>query len=352
MPSPTAFGRVLPINHAWLAKAGLEAPIDPELPIVDTHHHLWATLPAGLPQGAEQQDHTYLLPQFASDIASGHRVTHTVYVECHNRYRTNGPAELRPVGETEFAAEIGEQSDTGQHGPARVCAMVGSADLSLGARVRPVLEAHIEAGRGRFRGVRATAAYDADPVIGNTTASPGAYRLPEFRAGVAELTALGLSLDAWVFFHQLDDVAHLARACPDTPIIMGHCGGPLGYGPYAGRRDEVFASWKAKVAAVAQCPNVVVKLGGMVIRLAAIDFGTLPAPLSSADIAKRWGPYVSTCIDLFGPDRCMFESNFPVEKQGTGWVALWNAFKRITEGASDSERHALFSGTARRIYRL
>jgi len=353
MSDPTPFGRVLPLDKAWLARLPREQPIEPDLPIVDTHHHLWGALPAALPQGDGVVDHTYLLEQFAQDFTSGHNTLATVYVECHGNYRTEGPTELRPVGETEFAASIGAQSDLQGHGTTRVCAgIVGSADLTLGARVRPVLQAHLEAGQGRFRGVRASAGYDADPIIGNTTSEPGVYRRPEFRAGVAELTALGLSLDAWVFFTQLDDVIDLARACPDTSIIMGHCGGPLGYGPYAGRRDEVFTQWKRSMAELAACPNVTLKLGGMMIRLAAIDFRKLPAPPSSAQIASLWGPYIETCIELFGASRCMFESNFPVEKLGADWVTLWNAFKRITAACSADEKRALFCGNAQRVYQL
>ncbi len=352
MTDPTAFGRVLPLDPAWLARLPAEPVLEPELAIIDTHHHLWAQLPAALPQGDGQVDHTYLLEHFRRDLDSGHRTVATVYVECHGNYRSDGPVELRPVGETEFAAAIGAQSDLEGQGRARVCAsIVGAADLTLGAQVRPVLEAHIEAGQGRFRGVRATAAHDPDPLIGNTTAHPGVYRRPQFRAGVAELTALGLSLDAWVFFTQLGDVADLARACPDTSIILGHCGGPLGYGPYTGRGDEVFAQWRHALAQVAACPNVSLKLGGMMIRLAAIDYRKLPAPPSSQEIARLWGPYIETCIELFGPQRCMFESNFPVEKLGANWVTLWNAFKRITAGFSPSEKQALFCANAQRIYR-
>jgi predicted TIM-barrel fold metal-dependent hydrolase len=174
----------------------------------------------------------------------------------------------------------------------------------------------------------------------------------DFRAGLGRLTALGLSFDAWVYHPQLDDVIDLARAFPTTSIILCHVGGPLGYGPYAGKRDEVFASWHAKITALATCPNVVVKLGGLINRLAAYDYRALPAPVSSAELAAFWRPYMETCIERFGPDRCMFESNFPVEKMGISWAVLWNAFKRTAADASASEKLALFSGTARRVYRL
>jgi predicted TIM-barrel fold metal-dependent hydrolase len=250
---------------------------------------------------------------------------------------------------------IAAMSASGLYGPTRVAAgIVGFADLTLGDRVEPVLEAHIRAGGGRFRGVRHSAAWDASEVIGNSATARGPHLMAQadFRAGLARLTALGLSLDAWVFHPQLADLVDLARAFPAANIIAGHVGGPLGYGPYAGKRDEVFASWKARIVELARCENVVMKLGGMMMRLAAYDYGVLPVPPSSAELAAYWRPYIETCIERFGPARCMFESNFPVEKMGIGYAALWNAFKRITAGATAEEKHAMFSGTARRVYRL
>jgi L-fuconolactonase len=217
-----------------------------------------------------------------------------------------------------------------------------------------VLLAHIRAGGGRFRGVRHSAGWDESPVIGNSRGDmrPHLYQRPDFRAGLKRLSALGLSFDAWLYHPQLADVIDLARAFPATPIIMGHVGGVLGYGPYAGKRDEVLAGWKRSMRELAQCPNVVVKLGGMVNRGAAFDFHNAAAPPSSETMAELWRPYVETCIELFGPRRCMFESNFPVDKMAIGYKALWNAFKRIVAGASPDEKRALFAGTASRAYRL
>ena len=355
--NPTPYGRIHPLNKAWLAKLAPEEIIDPGLPMIDTHHHLWDKLPAALPQGQDAQDNVYLLDEYAQDLNSGHHTIATVYMQCHAKYRSSGPLELQPVGETEFAAGIGALSDRAgdlhRNTKTRVCqGIVGAADLCLGDGVDAVLQAHVQAGAGRFRGVRASAAFDADPVIGNTTDAPGMYLRADFRAGVARLTELGLSLDAWVFHTQLAEVTSLARACPATNIIMGHCGGPLGYGPYAGKRDAIFAQWKGAVTELAACPNVSMKLGGMLIRLAAFDYINRPAPPSSAELAQLWAPYIETCIAAFGPDRCMFESNFPVEKMGASWTTLWNAFKRITAGASANEKTMLFSGTAQRVYRL
>jgi predicted TIM-barrel fold metal-dependent hydrolase len=270
-------------------------------------------------------------------------------------YRPDGPTEMRPVGETEFVAGVAAMSASGGYGPTRVAAgIVGCADLTLGDRVEPVLEAHIRAGGGRFRGVRHSAGWDASDAIGNSRSDmrPHLYRQPEFRAGLSRLIALGLSFHAWLYHPQRGDVVELARDVPAATIIMGHVGGVLGYGPYAGKSDEVFSAWKGAMTELAACPNVVVKLGGMMRRLAAFDYGTAPAPPSSEQLADYWRPYMGTCIELFGADRCMFESNFPVEKVGTGYAVLWNAFKRIAAAASAAEKLSLFSGTARRVYRL
>ena len=340
----TQFGRIAAPREAWLAKQPAEPILEPELPIVDTHHHLW-----------DRPDHRYLLHELLADLRTGHNVVATVFVECHAMYRAHGPQEMRPVGETEFVAGTAAMSDSGRYGPTRVAAgIVGFADLTLGDRVAAVLEAQVRAGGGRFRGVRHSAAWDASEIIGNSRTATGPHVMmqSDFREGLKRLTALGLSLDAWQFHPQLADTVDLARAFPDANIIVGHCGGPLGYGPYAGKKDEVFAAWKPRIIDLAKHENVTMKLGGMMMRLAAYDYGTLPAPPSSAELATYWRPYLETCIEHFGPSRCMFESNYPVEKMGIGYAALWNAFKRITAGASQDEKLSMFSGTARRAYRL
>jgi len=341
---PTQYGRIYKPNDAWLAKSPQEPIIDPDLGIVDTHHHLW-DLPG----------YRYLLHDLLADIQSGHNLVATVFNECHAMYRASGPAEMRPVGEVEFCAGIAAMSESGQYGTTRICAgIVGFADLTLGDRVGAVLEAQIAAGGGRFKGIRHAAGWDASPIIGNshTSPGPGLYLRSDFRTGMARLVKLGLSLDAWVFHPQLSDAVDLARAFPDANIIMCHMGGPLGYGPYAGKTDETFQSWKAGMKALAGCPNVSVKLGGVMMRLAAYDYLKVPAPPSSAELARHWGPYVSTCVELFGAKRCMVESNFPVEKMGISYAALLNALKRIIAGASTEDRKMILSGTANRVYRL
>jgi predicted TIM-barrel fold metal-dependent hydrolase len=338
------FGRIYKPDDAWLAKAAPEPVIEPDLPIVDTHHHLW-----------DMPGYRYLLPDLLADLRSGHNVVATVFNECRSMYRARGPEELRPVGEVEFCAGVAAMSDSGQYGATRICAgIVGFADLTLGDRVAPVLEAEVAAGGGRFRGVRHGGAWDADPVIGNSpvASGPGLYARSDFRAGLARLTALGLSFDAWVFHTQIADVTALARAFPDANIVLCHMGSPLGYGAYAGRRDEVFAAWKTALAELAKCPNVSLKLGGLTMRVAAYDYLRMSAPPTSEELAACWRPYASTCLELFGADRCMAESNFPVEKMGVGYATLWNALKRLAAGASADEKRAIFSGTAERVYRL
>jgi len=340
--APTRYGRIFPPNAEWLARAAPEPILEAALPIIDAHHHLW-----------QRPDQRYLLDDFLADLNTGHNITATVFLQCHAMYRASGPEAFRPVGETEFVAGIAAMSDSGGYGPTRIAAgIVGFADLTLGARAGEVLDAHIRAAGGRFRGVRHSAAWDADPIIGNGADAPHLLTRADFRAGLAELTLRGLSFDLWCFHTQLDEALDLVRACPETSFILGHCGGPLGYGPYAGKRDEVFAAWKPRMAALAQCPNVVVKLGGMLMRLAAYDYGALQAPPSSAELAELWKPYIHTCIELFGAERCLFESNFPVEKMGIGFAAIWNAFKRLATDASAAEKQALFAGTAARVYRL
>jgi predicted TIM-barrel fold metal-dependent hydrolase len=344
MPSHAKpFGRIFAAREDWLTRARPEAILLPDLAIIDTHHHLW------------EAPGRYLLADFLTDAATGHNVVASVYVECGSHRRTEGPVEFRPVGEVEFAASVAAQCETDPRAKTLVAAgIVGFADLTLGDRVEPVLAALIEAGGGRLRGIRHSAGWHDDPVIGNNHhgAGPGLYLRPDFRAGLARLTAMGLSLDALVYHPQHGDLIDLARACPEATIIANHTGMPLGYGPFAGRPHEVLAQWRATMPEVAACPNVVMKLGGMMMRLAAFDYHAAERPASSEQLAAGWRPYIEPCIELFGAERCMFESNFPVDKMGIGYAALWNAFKRIAAAASSGEKTALFSGTARRAYRL
>jgi predicted TIM-barrel fold metal-dependent hydrolase len=341
---PTAYGRIFAPREDWLAKAPAEAILEPDLEIVDTHHHFW-----------DQARHRYLLDELLADLSGGHNVVATVYVECRSMYRADGPEALRSVGEVEFAAGIAAMCESGGYGPTRAArGIVGFANLMMGDYVEPVLEALIAAGGGRFKGIRHAAGWHEDPVIGNNHhgTGPGLYLRDDFRAGLRRLSKLGLTLDGLVYHPQHADLVALARACPDASIVMNHTGMPLGYDPYTGKLDEVYAAWRATMAEVAACPNVTLKLGGMMMRLAAYDYNQLPAPPSSEELAAHWRPFIEPCIELFGAERCTFESNFPVDKMGIGYTALWNAFKHLAAGASAAEKAALFAGTAWRVYRL
>jgi len=342
--SPHAVGALARAAPGWLERQAAEDIIDPALPIVDPHHHLW-----------ERRSWRYGLAELAADTGSGHRITHTVFVECMAGYRTDGPPAMRPVGETEWAARVGDLADRGGHGPTRACAaIVGHADLRLGAAVAEVLQAHLHAGGGRFRGIRHVGAWDPSPLIhnGHTDPPPGLCAEPAFRDGFAQLAPLGLSFEAWQYHPQLPEVLALARAFPDTCIVLNHVGGPLGVGPHAGRTDAVFADWRRGIRALAGCANLHVKLGGLGMPIGPVDFHRRPDPPTSQQLADAWRPWVETCIDAFGAQRCMFESNFPVDGVSTGYAVLWNAFKRLAAGAGADDKAALFSGTATRVYRL
>ncbi len=289
-------------REEWLALRKEEI-IDPARPIVDPHHHLW-----------DRGGQRYLIEEMAEDIASGHNIIATVNVDCRSMYRAHGPEAFRPVGEVEFANGVAAMSASGGYGPAAICAgIVSHVNLLLGEAARPVLEAEIAAGQGRFRGIRHSSAWDADAnVAGMYAKRPKGLLLdPTFRKGAACLAPLGLSFDAWLFHPQIGELTDLARAFPDTKIVLDHCGGPIGIGSYANRRDEIFPAWKASIQEIARCPNVAVKLGGLAMRLLGYDFHVRPLPPSSEEAAVAWRPYIETCIEAFGPERSMFESNFP-----------------------------------------
>jgi predicted TIM-barrel fold metal-dependent hydrolase len=262
---------------------------------------------------------------------------------------------MKHVGETEFANGAAAMSASGIYGKTRHCAgIVGHADLSLGSRVEPVLEAHLRAGGDRFRGIRHSSAWDDDAKVRNPgyNPPPGLLGHSGFREGFAVLSRLGLSYDAWLYHPQIDELADLARAFPATKIVLDHVGGPIGIRGYAGKRDEIFVNWKASIEALARCPNVYVKLGGLGMRIGGFDFHAHAEPPSSETLAAAWRPFLETSIEAFGPSRAMFESNFPVDKGSYSYPVFWNACKLIAKGASASEKADLFAGTAARFYRL
>ena len=337
-----AFGRVHQPAAEWLAKSEPEDVLLPGLEIVDCHHHLW-----------DRPSNRYALEEVVADLSSGHRVTSTVVVEAGFHYRTRGSDELKPVGETEFVHEIAERAQADPAISTRIGAgFVAHADLSLGSSIAPVLDAHLAASP-RVRGVRYLTSWDADPSIGvPLTTRPLMLRDTTVVEASRIVAERSLALDVNVFFHQLDDVVFLAQKVPELTIVLGHVGTPLGYGTYQGRGHEVAEAWAQGMARVAEVPNVVVKLGGMMMRLAAYDYRTAPRPATSDELSTAWKPFMSEAIDLFGPDRCAFESNFPVEKMGGTYRTVWNAFKRIAAGGSQDELTDLFAGTAKRVYRV
>lgn len=331
------------VRPDWLATTPEEA-LDPAQPIIDPHHHLW-----------DRPGWRYLLDEMLADIASGHDIRATVLVQARAFHRADGPEELRPVGETQFAAGIAAMCESGTYGKVRVCqGIVGFADLTRGEAAGAVLDAHIAAGNGRFRGIRHIATWDPDPAMLNPAYRPAQDMLdsPGFRAGIAELGRRGLSFDAWLYFHQIPRLTALARAFPQVPMVLDHCGGILGIGRYEGRREEVFAAWQAHMRELAACPNVMVKLGGLGMRLPGFGFEARERAPSSAELAAAWRPWMEGCIEAFGASRCMFESNFPVDKGGYAYGVGWNAMKRIAAGASAAEKADLFWRSAARFYRL
>jgi predicted TIM-barrel fold metal-dependent hydrolase len=332
-----------PWRPAWLARH-VEPVILPEQPIIDAHHHVW-----------DSPRQRYMIDDLLADLNSGHDIRATVYVDCRSMYRARGPEAFRPVGEVEFANGIAAIGASGAYGPTRLCAaIVGHADLRLGAAAQPVLEALVRAGNGRLRGIRQVTATDPDPLVLAPAAlkPPGMLTDPAFRAGFARLAPLGLSFDAFVYHHQLDEVTDLAQAFPSATIILDHVGGPIGIGGYAGRRDAVFADWRAALRRLSLCPNVLVKIGGMGMRMFGFGFEQGEDPPSSEQLAAAWRPYFETCVEAFGPGRSMLESNFPPDKGSCGYAVLWNAFKRLAGPLSDGERMALFHDTAARAYRI
>jgi len=333
----------LAVRDDWLARR-VEPALEPDLPIVDPHHHLW-----------ERPGWNYMLDDLLADANTGHNIVGTVFVQCRSMHRATGPEEFRPVGETEFVNGVAAMSASGGYGTAKICAgIVGHVDLTQGAHAGDVLEAHIRAGGGRFRGIRHITAYDPDPTLMNPAYAPPPRLMYDaaFREGFAQLAPLNLTFDAWLYHPQIADVAALARAFPGTGICLNHIGGPLAIGSYAGKRDEVFAQWSAAIRDLASCPNVVVKVGGMAMRINGWDFHEQPEPPSSEALAAAWKPYAETCIEAFGANRCMFESNFPVDKGSYGYGPFWNACKILARGASATEKADLFAGTAARFYRL
>jgi predicted TIM-barrel fold metal-dependent hydrolase len=316
-----------------------ELPLDPGRRIIDPHLHFWD------PQGGAR----FLVQEAAAMIAaSGHNVTHSVFVQCYAMHRADGPEEMRPVGETEFVVGQAAMSASGNYGPARLGhRIVGTANLLLGERVAPVLEAHVSAGGGRFRGIRMATAWRAEGQFGRPTdpAGAGLMARPEFAEGARVLARMGLSLDVWCFHKQLGELIALADLMPDLSIVLDHVGTP------DDRSNEARAAWAAAIAELARRPNVMIKLGGLGMdHLHGIGHASRGA--SSVELAGEWRPSLETCIEAFSPARAMFESNFPPDNSAGSYGATWNAFKIIAADYSEAEKDTMFSGTAARVYQI
>jgi L-fuconolactonase len=346
------------------AAAPTEAILEPDLPIVDPHHHLW-DWPAAFLASRPQQEHgfnkvlqgatRYLLHEFLADINTGHNIRATVFVQCTAMYKADGPEAFKVIGETEFVNGVAAMSASGLYGDVRACAgIVGHVDLNHGAVVSEVLEAHLRAGGGRFRGIRHSASYDPDDRVLGPLAriGGGLYTTKEFREGYAQLGKYGLSFDSWLLEPQLPELIELARLFPNIPVILDHVGTPLGIASYAGKRDERFAAWRSNIKKLAELPHVSVKLGGLAMPFCGFKSFMQTPPAPSTQLAAEWKPYIEACIEAFGVNRCMFESNFPVDMGSCTYPVLWNAFKVLAKNYSAAEKTALFSGTASRAYKL
>jgi predicted TIM-barrel fold metal-dependent hydrolase len=335
-------------GNDWLALTS-EPTLEPELPICDPHHHFWDRRLERVPY------QRYLLDELAADIYCGHNVRSTVFIECRSMYRADGPAEMRPVGEVEFVQGMAAASASGVYGTARAAAaIIGHANLNLGEKVAPVLEALQAASPNRFRGIRHSVTWDPHPEVENTAAHKmqGQLASDQFRAGARVLARLGLPLEGWLYHPQLPELAAFARAVPELTIVLNHVGGLLRTGPYADRNEDVMANWKKGIAAVAACPNVVMKLGGLGMTRCGFDWHTRAQPIGSEELAASMAPFLSYCIEQFTPARCMFESNFPVDKVSFSYNVMYNAFKRFSKGYSAGERAAMLHDTAARVYRI
>lgn len=333
---------IVPKDDAWLSSV-TEDIIEPERRIIDPHHHLWRT---GM---------IYQVEDLWRDTQSGHNIEKTVFVDCGAEYRTEGPEHLKCLGETEYVVEQAKLSKTGTHGEPVIAAIVSRADLTLGDAVGEVLDQHVELGEGLFRGIRLVAARDPSPpgtLLIDHQALEGMYDLSSFRKGMKVLGDRGLTFDAWHYHHQNQDFLNMVRAVPDTQIILDHFASPLGVGHYASKREEIFEQWKKDIVEIAQCENVVAKLGGLSMPDNGFGWESREVAPTSDEFVNAQQRYFMHMIECFGPDRCMFESNFPVDRISISHHVLYNGLKKIAAGFSESEKDAMFYGTATRVYAI
>lgn len=331
-------------DDTWLAQTH-EDPISPDLDIIDAHHHLW-----------DRSGSRYLIEEFSDDIGfSGRNISASVYVQCRSMLRNSGPTAYRPVGEIEFIRGVAAQARSGSYGPTLVgSGVVGGADLKLGAAVGPVLDEMMAAGGGLLRGIRTPVAWHPDPAIssGPVKCDPGIMETAAFNDGVEQLVARDLSLDLWAYQTQLPEVFRLANAFPKLKLALNHLGGPILAGHADTESDARILSWRHELEKLAVLPNVHIKLGGFGMPVMGFNFRGRATPPSSNDLVRLVGPLVQTCIEIFGPERCMFESNFPVDRVSFGYGTLWNAFEKLTESIAVDKKHVLFHDTAKNFYKL
>ena len=326
-------------TEQWLASVSEEI-IDPDRRIIDPHHHLWRT---GI---------VYQVEDLWRDTGSGHNIEKSVFVDCRAEYRVDGPEYLRCLGETEYVVAQAKLSEQGGGGKTVIAGVVSGADLTLGTALSEVLDQHIELGEGRFRGIRMAAARDPNPeaLMLPAQAPEGLYGQAAFRAGMKELGDRGLTFDAWHYHHQNQEFLAMAQAVPTTQIVLDHFGSPLGVGAYAAKREEIFEQWKVDIEAISRCDNVVAKLGGLSMPDNGFGWDKRESAPSSDEFVSAQSRYFSHVIECFGPDRCMFASNFPVDKLSISYHVLYNGFKKVAAAYTDAEKDAMFYGTAARIY--
>lgn len=327
-------------NDPWLAQID-EQVINPDQVIIDPHHHLW-----------DQDNLTYTLEQLHADTGDGHNVIKTVFIECGASYRPEGPDHLKPVGETEFVALNAARSAQAT-GKSIIAGIVAHAELRH-RRLAEVLDEHAIAGDTLFKGIRDAGAWDPSPeaLLIPPPAPQHLFTDPDFRNGVKMLGDRGLTYDSWHFHHQNAEFRGLAAAVPDTVMVLDHFGTPLGVGAYEGKRDEIFETWKQDIAAIAECPNVYAKLGGLAMPDNGFGWFGRDVPPTSDEFVDAQARYYHHTIDCFGPDRCMFESNFPVDRVSIGYRVLWNGLKKIASRYNKDEQDAMFRRTAEAVYNL
>ena len=326
-------------SQQWLDQV-IEPTIDPERIIVDPHHHLW-----------NRPDWNYVLEHLWADTDTGHNVTKTVFLECRSNYSETGQEYLKPVGETTFVEAIATASREGIG--SEIAGIVAHANLAS-VHLDEILDAHKEAANGLLRGIRHSIARDTKP---EALSIPG--RAPEglssdedFRRGLNRLGQRGLTYESWLYHHQILDFRDMAKATPNTTFVLDHFGTPLGVGAYSGQREKIFEIWREDIAALSDCPNVVAKLGGLAMPDNGFGWEHRKLPPSSDEFVEEQARYYHHTIQCFGADRCMFESNFPVDRISISYHTLWNGLKKIAAEYREDEQTALFSGTANRVYTL